>query len=43
LKLILKSPSRSHFERQISAEYAPQVKLAMEYAEKVFGKDFPPY
>ena len=43
LKLILKSPSRSHFERQISAEYAPQVKLAMEYAENVFGKDFPPY
>lgn len=43
LKLILKSPSRRHFESQIMADYTPQVKLAMEYAEKVFGKDFPPY
>lgn len=43
LKLILKSPSRRHFESQILADYTPQVKLAMEYAEKVFGKDFPPY
>lgn len=43
LKLILKSPSRNHFESQIMIDYAPQVELAMEYAEKVFGKDFPPY
>ncbi len=43
LKLILGSPSRKHFEYQILQDYAPQVHLAMEYAEKVFGKDFPPY
>lgn len=43
LKLILKSPSRNHFEEQMIMDYAPQVKLAMKYAEKVFGKDFPPY
>ena len=43
LKLILKSPSRKHFEYQISKDYAPQVNLAIEYAKKVFGEDFPPY
>ncbi len=43
LKLILKSPSRNHFEGQMLIDYAPQVELAMRYAEKVFGKDFPPY
>ena len=43
LKLILRSPSREHFECEMLKSYAPQVKLAMEYAEKVFGKDFPPY
>ena len=43
LKLILKSPSRNHFESEMLKNYAPQVELAMEYAEKVFGKDFPPY
>ncbi|MBQ2653807.1 MAG: DUF2119 domain-containing protein [Methanobrevibacter sp.] len=43
LKLILKSPSRNHFEAQMLIDYAPQVDLAMKYAEKVFGKDFPPY
>ena len=42
-KLILKSPSRNHFESQMLIDYAPQVELAMKYAEKVFGKDFPPY
>lgn len=43
LKLILKSPSRNHFESEMLKDYTPQVELAMEYAEKVFGKDFPPY
>ena len=43
LKLILKSPSRNHFESEMLKDYAPQVELAMRYAEKVFGKDFPPY
>ena len=43
LKLILRSPSREHFENEMLKRYAPQVELAMKYAEKVFGKDFPPY
>ena len=43
LKLILISPSRNHFESQMLIYYAPQADLAMKYAEKVFGKDFPPY
>ena len=43
LKLILKSPSRDYFESEMLKDYAPQVELAMKYAEKVFGKDFPPY
>ena len=43
LKLILKSPSRNHFESQMLKDYAPQVNLAVEYAKKVFGEDFPPY
>lgn len=43
LKLILKSPSRNHFECQMLKDYAPQVDLAVEYAKKVFGEDFPPY
>ena len=43
LKLILKSPSRDHFESQMLIDYADQVALAVEYARKVFGEDFPPY
>ena len=43
LKLILKSPSRDYFERQMLINYADQVALAVEYARKVFGEDFPPY
>ena len=43
LKLILKSPSRQYFEAQMLKDYAPQVQLAVEYARKVFGDDFPPY
>ena len=37
LKLILKSPSRNHFECQMLKDYAPQVDLAVKYAKKVFG------
>ena len=43
LKLILKSPSRQYFEKQMLINYASQVDLAVEYAKKVFGEDFPPY
>ena len=40
LKLILKSPSREYFEKE---SHPDQVYLAMKYAKKVFGEDFPPY
>lgn len=43
LKMILSSPSREDFESEIVKDYAPQVELAIEYAKKVFGEDFPPY
>ena len=43
LKLILKSPSRQYFEKQMLINYAGQVDLAVKYAKKVFGEDFPPY
>ena len=43
LRLILKSPSREYFEKQMLIDYADQVALAVEYAKKVFGEDFPPY
>ena len=43
LKLILSSPSRQHFESEMMIKHKDQVMLAMKYAEKVFGKDFPPY
>ena len=43
LKLILRSPSREYFENEMMKDYIDQVHLAMRYAEKVFGKDFPPY
>lgn len=43
LKLILKSPSREYFEKQMLIDYSSQVNLAIDYAKKVFGEDFPPY
>ena len=43
LKLILKSPSRQYFEKEMLKDYAPQVNLAIDYAKNVFGEDFPPY
>lgn len=43
LKLILKSPSRKYFENEMMKHHKDQVFLAMKYAKKVFGEDFPPY
>lgn len=43
LKLILKSPSREYFENEMMLRYKSQVDLAIQYARKVFGEDFPPY
>ena len=43
LKLILKAPSRKYFEDEMIRLYKDQVDLAIRYAEKVFGKYFPPY
>ena len=43
LKLILRSPSREHFEVEMMKNYKDQVDLAVKYAIKVFGEDFPPY
>ena len=43
LKLILISPSRQHFEAEMMRRYKDQVDLAIRYAKKVFGEDFPPY
>ena len=43
LKLILKSPSRQHFEAEMMKNHCEQVYIAMDYAKKVFGEDFPPY
>ena len=43
LRLILKSPSREYFEKESMKHHPDQVYLAMKYAKKVFGEDFPPY
>lgn len=43
LKLILNSPSRQYFEKEMLIRYKGQVDLAIKYAQKVFGDDFPPY
>ncbi|MCR5026745.1 MAG: DUF2119 domain-containing protein [Methanobrevibacter sp.] len=43
LTLIAKSPSRDYFEHAMMIKYKPQVDLAINYAKKVFGEDFPPY
>ena len=43
LKLILSSPSRENFEMEMIRCYPSQVDLAVQYAQKVFGDDFPPY
>ena len=43
LTLITKCESRVDFENAMMKKYRTQVKLAMDYAKKVFGEDFPPY
>lgn len=43
LNLIAKSPTREYFECAMMKKYKPQVDLAINYAKKVFGEDFPPY
>lgn len=43
LKLITKCESRIDFENAMMEKYKSQVYLAMDYAKKVFGEDFPPY
>lgn len=43
LRLITKCESRVDFENAMMKKYRTQVKLAMDYAKKVFGEDFPPY
>jgi len=43
LKLILRAPSRKYFEDEMMKNYKDQVDLAIKYAQKVFGDDFPPY
>ena len=43
LRLITKCETRMDFENAMMKKYKSQVKLAMNYAKKVFGEDFPPY
>lgn len=43
LRLITKCETRIDFENVMMEKYKPQVKLAMKYAKKVFGEEFPPY
>ena len=43
LKLITKCETRMDFENAMMKKYKSQVYLAMDYAKKVFGEDFPPY
>lgn len=43
LKLIIKCETRIDFENAMMLKYKNQVNLAMKYASKVFGEDFPPY
>ena len=43
LRLIAKCETRIDFENAMMIKYKSQVKLAMDYAKKVFGEDFPPY
>ena len=43
LRLITKCETRMDFENAMMKKYKSQVYLAMDYAKKVFGEDFPPY
>ncbi len=43
LNLIIKAPDRKYFEKEMLKNYYNQVALAVDYAKKVFGPEFPPY
>lgn len=43
LNLIIKSPNRQYFEKEMLKNYHKQVSVAIDYAKKVFGPEFPPY
>ena len=43
LNLIIKAPNRQYFEKEMLKNYKSQVNLAIDYAKKVFGLEFPPY
>ena len=43
LRLITRCETRPDFEKAIMKKYKTQVYMAMDYARKVFGEDFPPY
>ena len=43
LRLITKCETRLDFEKAMMKKYKTQVHMAMDYARKVFGEDFPPY
>ena len=43
LRLITKCETRMDFEYAMMKKYKSQVYLAMDYAKRVFGEDFPPY
>ena len=43
LNLIVRAPARVYFEKEMLKNYYNQVALAVDYAKKVFGPEFPPY
>ena len=43
LNLIIRAPNRQYFENEMLKNYKGPVGLAMDYAKKVFGPEFPPY
>ena len=43
LNLIVRAPNREYFEKEMLKNYYNQVALAVDYAKKVFGPEFPPY
>lgn len=43
LNLIVRAPDREYFEKEMLKNYYNQVALAVDYAKKVFGPEFPPY
>ena len=43
LNLIVRAQDREYFEKEMLKNYYNQVALAVDYAKKVFGPEFPPY